>query len=700
MLSYVQPPSHEFQLKPLISIPPSSVVPAAARRQRSSRSSRSSRLVDRRIGKFCVDHDDFTIPGSVTRKMSADLFAEFGDFSQSTTPQHQFQGQQGQAQPAASTADPFAFLGTSTTYSAQPQLQASTQPWPALQTPLISTKGKTWAELTGLENNAQQAEGDEDDTWGDFEVASPAAATGTETSKGTEPASAAIPSADSVPKRTRIVRASTLDLMTNNLLDFGSTHGAQLASLQELSPPPTATKPPPRPKNEDPNVLFDADDFDPDEVVPDSEDDDFGDFETVSSTPAPQPRAPVSKPAQSLDIFSTNWSSAPAPEKKQPPSQLLAGLSLSDISSYPQPPKSPSFQERNPFPGLAVTTPVATEFPAEIKADAATPVTVWPTQPSVAAETFTSEDNWAGFDAAPVDNKVVPSSEANLGWEWDTVDAVAPQPAVKTSPARRTAVLAPIEPASDWDWGDDDDIAAPPVMSSTSIHKPAAKHSIPDNAPPPVNIPPPSILLSILPQLLELPNATLFRPATGQPASVRSAVYSAPETASFLRGYLALATVAARLLAGRKMRWQRDRHLAQGMAVSAAGGQRGMKLTGIDRTESAREDREAADVLAAWKSGVGKLRSAVAAVNSAQPAAGNPGTLKVPGLETTMAISTAKVVPTAPKACVVCGLKRDERVKGVDFDVEDSFGEWWVEHWGHRACRNFWVEHEGSLRSR
>jgi len=36
-------------------------------------------------------------------------------------------------------------------------------------------------------------------------------------------------------------------------------------------------------------------------------------------------------------------------------------------------------------------------------------------------------------------------------------------------------------------------------------------------------------------------------------------------------------------------------------------------------------------------------------------------------------------------------LKRDERVARVEFGVEDSFGEWWVEHWGHRTCRNFWA---------
>jgi len=48
----------------------------------------------------------------------------------------------------------------------------------------------------------------------------------------------------------------------------------------------------------------------------------------------------------------------------------------------------------------------------------------------------------------------------------------------------------------------------------------------------------------------------------------------------------------------------------------------------------------------------------------------------------------------------VCALKRNERVVKVDFEVEDVFGEWWTEHWGHKACVAFWLGNEGRLRSR
>ncbi len=147
-------------------------------------------------------------------------------------------------------------------------------------------------------------------------------------------------------------------------------------------------------------------------------------------------------------------------------------------------------------------------------------------------------------------------------------------------------------------------------------------------------------------------------------------------------------------MAGRKHRWHRDKILAKSMSISAAGS-KGMKLAGVDKTQAAREDREAADVVAVWREQVGRLRSAVTVANTSARA-----NLKVPELSESLSAHTAKSVGTAPKSCVICGLKRDERITKVDFEVEDSFGEWWVEHWGHRACKNFWIEHEKNLRQR
>jgi hypothetical protein len=214
-----------------------------------------------------------------------------------------------------------------------------------------------------------------------------------------------------------------------------------------------------------------------------------------------------------------------------------------------------------------------------------------------------------------------------------------------------------------------------------------------DNSPPPINVPPPSVLLSTFPALFSAGN-TLFKPVAGQSTSIKQQVLSSPKTVRFLQGYVVLAATAARVIAGRKHRWHRDKILMKSMSISAAGS-KGMKLAGVDKQQSAREDREAAEVVAAWREHVGSLRSAVAAANST-----GESNLKVPELTEHPQIQTAKMVPTAPKPCVICGLKRDERVVKVDLDVEDSFGEWWVDHWGHRACKNFWVEHEQQLRQR
>ena len=54
----------------------------------------------------------------------------------------------------------------------------------------------------------------------------------------------------------------------------------------------------------------------------------------------------------------------------------------------------------------------------------------------------------------------------------------------------------------------------------------------------------------------------------------------------------------------------------------------------------------------------------------------------------------------AVKQCVVCALKRNERASKVDGEVQDVFGEYWVEHWGHKTCVAFWKGHELELRSR
>lgn len=654
--------------------------------------------------------------------MSADLFAEFGTFN-SAAPQ------QSNQKPNLSNPDPFAFLSSPTAHSASPQSfqpppppqqQQQQQPWSTVQHRQSATAG--WSSFGApspapavLQQPKPNETADDDDGWGDFEEAPPSAtathppvpmpvSTPTVTMGFAGHATASNPP----PTRTRIARVNTLDLMANN---WGPTAGGKDKSgpaSQQTRPSMGATatsssslwstpqetyqaahpvsKPhanKAKPKNNDPDVLFDADDFDGE--APDDDEDDFGDFETgegETTVKVSAPAQPAIADLMSLDFGPPATQPAPAlvsvPEHKQgrkeAPSQLLSTLSIggpprSPTSLYPQPPKSPAFSDRNPFPGLSVTTPVSGSFPQDLKDDAKKspdPMTAWPD-----GDSATEKEDWDSFaDLPPGASSATPGagepSAASSSWDWDGVE---PPQVTHTSSAPK---------------------AAP--------RKSSASESI---GPPPTNIPPPSILLSIFTELLEEAETKLYKPTANQPAAVKTRIYADPGTLAFLRGYIVLATVAARILVGRRLRWNRDKFLAQGMSISAAGSKGGMKLAGIDKAQSARENREAADVVGIWRDYVGKLKTAVAQANigmQKQPVKMEP--LTVPEINDHMAVTTAKMVPTAPKACVVCGLKREERVKGVDLEVEDSFGEWWVDHWGHRTCRNFWLGNEEKLRSR
>ncbi|KAK8088013.1 hypothetical protein PG997_002974 [Apiospora hydei] len=540
--------------------------------------------------------------------MSADLFAEFAEFEAppvSQTPQ-----------PAKPSSDPFDLsnFGSNRQTSSAPPPQQQNQPWPAFQstpdpwaTPATTTSTAPIPLGTSTIGNDDD---DDDEGWGDFEVP-----------EDTKPA-------------------------VSNAPPFTSSRSGQASPKPKLET--ISQKSTRKPSKPDPNVLFDADDFDGDNP---EDDDDFGDFETVPP--------PVSSQTATNSV-----------QPKKSASQMLAGLSLQPASNYPQAPKSPSFRERNPFPGLALNTP-APSVSASKDDPKTSPITAWPTL-----------DN---MDSAG-------SNKMDDGWgDWDSFDTRKPaskKPALK-KPASKKPISKKPDKASalsqstdaSWDWGAADPTADEPRDDGNQI--------------PPSNVPPPSVLLSIFPQLLGMANTSLYKPVSGQPFSTKNRIMADPRTLEFLKGYISLATVAARIIAGRKQRWHRDKFLAQSMSISAAGS-KGMKLAGIDKTQAAREDREAGDVLDVWKEHVGRLRSALAAANSAV----KDQQLRIPELRENMPVQTAKGVPTSTKACIVCGLRRDERVARVDFEVEDSFGEWWTEHWGHVACKRFWLKHENALRQR
>lgn len=655
--------------------------------------------------------------------MSADLFAEFGSFNSGTSQQSSHTSQARSKPTIATNNDPFAFLSSPSAQTASPQTfnfqgPSPSQTWPSIQGQQGQQGGNNGVGYFGAfgattstpHQPVQESGDDDDDGWGDFEEAPPSATTtqprGPLSTSNTPLSITGLAAASKPPPiRAGVTRVDTLDLMTNNLVGnmesrkdpepWQSRQQWQPTTVQSPSlwspPPPPQPSPVPEitkatvtARSPNPDVLFDADDFDGE--APDDDDDDFGDFETgeTGETKA-APREATSVQPAIADLLSIDFGT-PAPQpaqtlkvptgmsgRKGTPTQLTSTLTLSasphsPSSLYPNAPKSPAFSDRNPFPGLAVTTPVSGGFPQELQDDkekSPDPITAWPDAESAA----TDKDDWDSFAEFPADaSSAIPEGPPadSSSWDWDAVDA--PQPSRKPT-------------------------APKPVQ-----HKVSASESI---GPPPTNIPPPSILLSIFPELLEEAESKLYKPTARQPQAVKDRIYADPATLSYLKGYIVLATVAARILTGRKLRWHRDKFLSQGMSISAAGSKGGMKLAGVDKAQTAREDREAADVVGVWRDYVGKLKTAVAQANigmQKQPVKMEP--LKVPEINDHMAVTTAKVVPTAPKACVVCGLKRDERVKGVDVDVEDSFGEWWIDHWGHRACRNFWLRNEEKLRSR
>lgn len=599
--------------------------------------------------------------------MSADLFAEFETPPASQTPQA-----------ANTSSDPFdfsSFAANKQPAPAPPPPQQQSHPWPAFQSTPDPWATSTTTKSTAAAPISQGNDNDDDDEgWGEFEVA--------QTTKPVPNPTPPIPAANigrpsqSIPARTRIVRADTMDLLSNSLIDIpgtsrpaGRTPAAQKPKPQLETISQKTTR---KPSTPDPNVLFDADDFDGDDL--DDDDDDFGDFETVAS-PVQEPKNLISN-----DLLVSPPATTDARSKK-PASQMLATLNVQGhASNYPQAPKSPSFQERNPFPGLALQRPTP---PAVASKDnpRTSPITAWPSMDqNDSAGSNAMEDGWGDWDAfdsnKPASTKPVPAKSVPA--KSVPAKSVSTR-SVSTKPEKVSAVSQ--ETNASWDWDAADPTADDTKDDGTQV--------------PPSNIPPPSVLLSIFPQLLAMANTSLYKPVSGQPFSTKNRIMSDPRTLEFLKGYISLATVAARVIAGRKQRWHRDKFLAQSMSISAAGS-KGMKLAGVDKTQAARDDREASDVLDVWKEHVGRLRSAIAAANSTL----KDQHLKMPELRDNMQVQAAKGVPTSTKACVVCGLRRDERVARVDFEVEDSFGEWWVEHWGHLACKRFWLKHENALRQR
>ncbi|KAL8819326.1 MAG: hypothetical protein Q9223_002218 [Gallowayella weberi] len=353
-----------------------------------------------------------------------------------------------------------------------------------------------------------------------------------------------------------------------------------------------------------------------------------------------------------------------------------------------RPPHSPSFQELNAPLKLSIPLENSQKTPVNSKPEEATPITAWPSYGRDRAKSFgkplplfpytdgDDDDDWGDFQK---------ESQAEHG----------PSEQAKTI-SSKVLVSAKQELKQDASLLDLMDSLGTALSPATAVPEPMKSST---TGPAPSNIPPPSVLLSVvtstlgcLSEEIRVIVSLISTPLMNNTSPSDDAVF---ET---LAGKLSMINASARILAGRKLRWRRDTHLAQRMSIGPAnaGKSGGMKLTGVDRTESRREDQEAAEVMRTWKYQLGGLKSHIARINAQQ----SEVKFALPDMSDSMPIRVVKLSEgglTASKCCFLCGLKRDERVARLDINVEDSFGEWWIDHWGHVDCIRFWEEHKDSL---
>lgn len=541
--------------------------------------------------------------------------------------------------------------------------------------------------------------GQEEDDWGDFEDAKPST-----TARG---ANTSTPFSTIAQKeqrlRPQLQQLDSFDIISGNF-NKPPLGPSVLAGTNSRKPAPKAGRPP-----RDPNVLFDADEDQYDD------DDDFGDFEDANpSEAAAAPKAqPQSQPQQqvrqvSQNLLDLDFGGPTSSTKPEPPPPWQAQSQISTFrapdvprSNHPtQPPEVQGnvFDDDDPWSdfGGGVAKP-ETRSHSNPLADVATAgsesrrnkTSMWGNFPSDRSQKVTSPKRPPG--STPKQKPLSPAARENADDDaWDDFDTTVPTQPQPPQPISNTTPQSP-SPLPDL-----------PTILSESTSTPSL---------PPTNIPPPSLILSLFPPLIATAQSSFFNPLSNLSSAARTLALSYLSTHEFLKAYLALSTVAARLIAGRKLRWKRDGRLAQGMRIGAAGGT-GMKLAGVDRAEPAREEREVEEVVRLWREQVGRVRSAVVQVNSflakseGESGQGRQATAlgAVPELKETMGVKTAKEteggVPSR-RPCALCGLKREERVVGVENEVDDVFEEWWVESCSmHRWCANFWEGQGDKLRSR
>ncbi|KAJ4509650.1 hypothetical protein HRR78_005658 [Exophiala dermatitidis] len=181
--------------------------------------------------------------------------------------------------------------------------------------------------------------------------------------------------------------------------------------------------------------------------------------------------------------------------------------------------------------------------------------------------------------------------------------------------------------------------------------------------------------------------STLAQPVQAAPSPAPSHVKPKAELALQVMGVY---RTACRVVAGRSLRWKRDTILAQSVRIGQAGKSGGMKLASLNKNESAKELRDAEEMIHDWSNYLHEFKSILAQAHFP------PHRLRI---SSTSTIQTLKYTSgkDSTKQCAVCGLRRTERLPEVDVDADDIFGEFWTEHWGHKECYDFWYTYKELL---
>jgi hypothetical protein len=285
--------------------------------------------------------------------------------------------------------------------------------------------------------------------------------------------------------------------------------------------------------------------------------------------------------------------------------------------------------------------------------------------------TSSDADDWGDFVESPLEPQQYPKS-------------AAAQPTVPQALAL-SAFTEPTQHVPDggdhgWDGFEDWNAEAMEVSTNIPTHP---SPELPDE-PRPANIPPPTIILQLLLEVFQ---------SIQDLAKVSHEATEIDETAASI---VTVFAVSARIIAGRSLRWKRDTYLAQSTRIgpSVSGARSGgMKLTAVNKSEAIREEREAADVCDAWSSNTHIFAGIVTKSEHTRP-------FMNLNIKMTPRPSPGFGTLEAREPCALCGIKRDERIAGVDFDADDVFNEYWTEHWGHTDCKVFWYTYRDMLDQR